>query len=141
MASERTNTINLRKTHPNLYRSIMTFAAVSIGLGLNFWLANPTFNPYNIQKEIVGSIFLSLGLGKVIFLNFWRNLWMVRTIMGTEVAFMMFWGVGTTITFFQGKTSLQLFCLYVGLSVFEVWLLLEPFANPLTGHHDAEVRS
>lgn len=130
MSKYNENKINL--THPNLYRGIMTFAFINIGLGLNFWLTNPTFNPYGVDKMLVGTVFMALGIAKLIFLNFKRNLKAVRFTMTAEVAFMLFWGIGTTITFFQGKTSLQLFVLYVGLAVNELFLLLEPAVNPIT---------
>jgi hypothetical protein len=130
------NSINLRLSHPNLYRSIMTFAMLSIALGLNFLLTKPTFNPYNIPYWIIGVIFVSLGSLKIVFLNAWRNLRLIRYVMAGEVAFMIFWGTGTSITFFQGKTSLQLFILYVGMAVFEVFLMIEPFFNPMTAQKD-----
>lgn len=126
------NKVNIRLTHPNLYRSLMAFAFINIGLGLNFLLTNPTFNPYGVDKMIVGWIFITLGMLKVIFLNFSRNLRIVRLVITCEIIFMMFWGVGTSITFFQGKTSLQLFVLYVGLSVLETFLLIEPAINPVS---------
>lgn len=126
------NKVNIRSTHPNLYRSLMTFAVINIGLGLNFLFANPTFNPYGIDKMIVGWVFLALGLAKLIFLNFSRNLKIVRFLLTCEVIFMLFWGVGSSITFFQGKTSLQLFVLYTGLSVLELFLLIEPAINPIS---------
>lgn len=124
--------VDVRLNHPTLYRSIMTFAVISIGLGLNFFFTNPTFNPYQIDKAMVGSVFMALGVGKIIFLNFKRNLRMVRLIMSMSIGFMMFWGVGSSITFFQGRTSLQLFVLYTGLSALQMFLLLEPSLNPLT---------
>lgn len=124
--------VNLRKTHPTLYRTYMTFALISIGLGMNFLLTNPTFNPYHVNKAVIGSVFLSIGLSKLIFLNFFRNLSWVRVSLAINIAFMIFWGVGTSITFFQGKTSLQLFVLYVGLSTLELWLLQESPVNPMT---------
>lgn len=126
------NEINIRFTHPNLYWGILTFACINIGLGLNFLFTMPTFNPYQIDKTIVGSIFLLLGLSKLIFLLLVHNLKAVRVVMALEVAFMIFWGIGTSITFFQGRTSLQLFVLYIGLAVLEITRLTEPGINPLT---------
>lgn len=124
------NRINL--THPNLYRGIMTFAFINIGLGLNFLFANPTFNPYQLDKSLIGAIFMTLGVSKVLFLNVSRSLKVVRVVMAAEVIFMLFWGIGTTITFFQGLTSLQLFVLYSGLAMIELFLLQEPAVNPVT---------
>lgn len=131
----KTNGYNENKislSHPNLYRGIMTFAFINIGLGLNFLFTNPTFNPYQIDKLLIGSIFLTLGVSKVTFLNVSRNLKVVRFVMALEVMFMLFWGIGTSITFFQGRTSLQLFVLYAGLAMLELFLLQEPAVNPVT---------
>lgn len=126
------NKINIRLTHPNLYRALIAFALINIGLGFNFLFTNPTFNPYMIDKTIIGCTFLVLGLLKITFLQVFRNLKILRLIMAAEVAFMMFWGIGTTITFFRGQTSLQLFVLYAGLSILETCLLLEPVVNPVS---------
>lgn len=133
---ENHNQPNFRLSHPNLYRGIMTFACIGIGLGLNFIFTNPTFNPYHIPKGLTGGVFLLLGVGEIIFLNFHRNLRMVRLVMAVSVGFMLFWGIGTSITFFQGKTSLQLFVLYMGLSLLQIWLLVEPFSNPINTKED-----
>lgn len=135
--AENYNAINLRLSHPNLFRSILTFAVLSIGLGLNFLLLTPPFNGYGIPVWIVGITFLALGIAKVIFLTIQRNLKAVRFTMALEVGWMLFWGIGTSITYFQGRTTLQLFILYVGMAAFETFLLLEPFANPLTGRKGA----
>lgn len=124
--------INLRLSHPTLYRGIMTFAIINMALALNFFFTNPTFNPYEIDKSVVGAIFMSLGFSKIIFLNVYRSLKVVRALMTLEIMFMLFWGLGNTITFWQGKTSLQLLVLYVGMAANETWLLLEPFVNPMT---------
>lgn len=125
--------VNLRLTNPTLYRSVMVFALISVGLGLNFLLARPTFNPYQIDKQIIGVVFLCFGLAELIGVVVILNLQFIRVVMALNVAFMMFWGIGTSITFFTGQTSLQLFVLYAGLSALQLFLLLEPFVNPLTG--------
>lgn len=131
------NAINLRLSHPTLYRSIMTFAILSIFLGINFIFAKPTFNPYGIDYLIIGWVFITLGALKLFFLNIRRNVKAVRIVMSIEIMWMTFWGIGTTITFFQGKTSLQLFILYIALTVFEMFLLFEPFSNPITATTEA----
>lgn len=131
--SVEVTSVNVKFSHPNLYRSIMVFALMYVGLGLNFILTNPTFNPYHIPKQITGSIFLSLGLGKLIFLTLKHNLKAVRVLMALQIVFIIFWGIGTSITFFQGRTSLQLFVLYIGLAFLEYFVLIEPYWNPLTG--------
>lgn len=126
------NNLNIRSSHPNLYYAVMVFSFIYIGLGLNFIFTTPTFNPYMIPKEIIGAVFLALGLSKIVFLNFIRNLRIVRMLMALEVGYALWWGIGTSITFFQGRTSLQLAVLYAGLSVLEMFLLVEPFVNPFT---------
>lgn len=136
MAIPDLDSVNIRRTHPNLYKGITTFAVINIALALNFFYANPTFNPFGIDKNIVGAIFLTLGVGKLVFLNVHRSLRVVRFLMAVEIAFMVFWGVGSSITFFTGQTSLQLFVLYLGMAVNEIFLLLEPPANPVAGHKE-----
>lgn len=136
MARHDLDSVNIRLSHPNLYRGITTFAVINVALALNFFYANPTFNPFEIDKNIVGVVFLTLGIGKLIFLNLHRSLRVVRGLMAVEIAFMVFWGVGSSITFFTGQTSLQLFVLYLGMAVNELFLLLEPPANPVAGHKE-----
>lgn len=126
------NNVNLRITHPNLYYLVMAFGFTYIALGLNFFFTMPTFNPYGIPYPIVGALFLTLGVAKLVFLNVVRRLTVVRLLMALEVALALWWGIGASITFFQGRTSLQLPILYAGLSFIEAFLLLEPFVNPLT---------
>lgn len=130
------NLVNIRLSHPNLYKGIVTFAVIHVALALNFFFANPTFNPYGFDKNIVGAIFLILGVSKIIFLVIYRSLQAVRFVMAADIAFMVFWGVGSSITFFTGQTSLQLFVLYLGMSVSELFLLLEPPANPVAGRKE-----
>lgn len=125
--------VNLRLTHPTLYRSAITFAFTSIGLGLNFLLTKPTFNPYGIDKAITGSIFLVLGIFKLVCVLYLKRLKFIRASMAACAGWMMLWGIGTSITFFDGRTSLQLFVLYAGLTVMQVIWCLEPFLNPATG--------
>lgn len=133
---ENFDAIDIRHSHPNLYRGITTFAVINIALAMNFFFTNPTFNPYGVDKNIVGAMFLALGISKLTFLNVHRSLKVVRLVMTVEIAFMLFWGCGSVITFFTGHTSLQLFVLYVGMSVNELFLLLEPPVNPMTGQKE-----
>lgn len=128
-----TDRVNLRLTNPTLYRHGLAFALVSVSLGLNFIFTKPTFNPYQIDKHLIGSIFLGLGIATLVCIMIVRNLKLIRLTMALGVAYMMFWGIGTSITFFTGKTSLQLFVLYMYIAVVQLCLLLEPFVNPLTG--------
>lgn len=137
-----TDATNLRDSHPFLYRSILFHALVSVALGFNFWLTKPTFNPYGIDYRIIGSVFILLGLAKLTFLHGVRAPWGrilvrrsirgVRVVVALKIAWVTFWAIGTTVTFFQGKTSLQLFILYAGLALLEASAMYEPFRNPLT---------
>lgn len=86
------NEIKIKFSHPNLYHGILTFSLINIALGLNFYFTNPTFNPYGIDKMIIGTVFLILGLAKVIFLVFWHNIRAVRVTMALEIGFMVFLG-------------------------------------------------
>lgn len=127
-------TVYLRHTHPNLYRSLMTVGLIEVAIGLNFLLTTPTFQQFGIPKNLVGAIFLVLGLTDMVLLNVFHNIRAVRvkTVVGTAV--MIFWGIGTTETFFQGRSSLQLCILYFGLAALQIPLLLEPFLNPVTAN-------
>lgn len=125
---------HLRSTHPNLYRSVMTIGVIDIALGLNFLLTTPTFEQFGIPKNFIGACFLTLGLAKIVCLNVFHSLRIVRLLMVFGIFFKLFWAVGTTETFFQGRSSLQLCVLYIGLAALQVPLLLEPFLNPVTAN-------
>ena len=128
--------IDVRKTHPNLYLAVSTLALVSVALGVNFWVFNPAFQVYGASNRVWGSIFLLLGIGKLVFLNAYRRLPLLRATMAAAVAFMLFFGVGTLEPVLEGDASAQLLILYVGLSVLQIPLLLEPFINPWTARRD-----
>lgn len=134
------NDLNIKFSHPNLYRLFLTFSLIHIGLGINFFFSNPAFNPYEIDKNIIGIIFLSLGVVKAFFLMVRRNLKFVRIIMAFSIGFTLFWGAGTIFSFLRGQTSLQMLVLYWGLAVIEMSLLLEPLANPLTEKADKSIK-
>lgn len=123
---------DLRRTHPMLFRGIVTIGLICMGLGLNFIFANPTFNPYGIDKEITGGIFLGLGVMKLLLVLVFKNLLLLRINMALCMMYMLFWGIGTSITYFTGQTSLQLFVLYTGLTAMQLFFLNEPPMNPLT---------
>lgn len=123
---------DIRKTHPNLYWLVMILAVVGIALGLNFIVNSPTFLIYAAPNVLWGVIFLAIGLGKIVSLNFYRRLRLVRAIMAFGVAYMMFLALGTMQPFLEGSGSLQLPILYVGMAALQIPLLLEPFVNPWT---------
>jgi hypothetical protein len=128
--------INIRKTHPNLYRIVMTFAILNIALGLNFWVLSPTFQIFNLPNSLWGTIFLVLGSAKLVFLNICRRLRLVRACVATAIAFMFFLGAGTMQPFFEGDGSLQLPILYFGCALLQFPMLVEPFLNPWTAKRD-----
>lgn len=133
------NNIKLQDSHPNLYRGIIVFSFISIALGLNFFFTKPTFLAYGIDKNVIGAIFMALGVGEFTFLNFHRSVRMLRVFMAMSVGFMCFWAIGTSLTFFTGQTSLQLFILYIGLAMLQLFLLVEPITNPANAngkHYD-----
>lgn len=125
-------TINLWRTHPNLYLAVTTLAVINIALGLNFLLLDPTFLIYGSPNQLWGAIFLTLGGSKLLFLNVVRRLRAVRAIMAAAVAYLLFLGAGTTEPFFQGMGSLQLPIMYLSLAALQIPLIVEPFINPWT---------
>jgi len=124
--------VNIRKSHPALYHSIMTFGLMSIALAVNFWTSNPTFNPYGIPKSLVGAVFFLLGSSKLIFLNIFRDLRIVRVILALSISFHLFWGACSSQQSFDGKASFQLPILYIALAVLQMPLLVEAPVNPMT---------
>lgn len=130
----RARRISLRRTHPNLYRSLMGVALTFIALGFNFLFAHLTFEQFGVPKEAVGAGFLVIGLAQFTFLNLWRSVRWIRVMLIIGIIYMLTWGVGTTETFFTGESSLQLFILYWSLAGAQAPLLLEPFINPVTAN-------
>lgn len=129
---------NLRKTNPNFFRALLVFGTTAVALGLNFHLTTPTFEQFGIPKEFLGLIFGGLGSGIFIGLFVWRSLKALRLLMLANSAAMVFWGVGSTQTFFEGSSSLQLCILYFGLAALQGLLLLEPYFNPVTSNEPSE---
>lgn len=127
-----TGRLNIRKTHPALWRSIMIVCLTSIALAANFWGSNPTFNPYEIPKNIIGLVFFVLGASQLIFLNVVHSLRMVRIGLATSIFWMLFWGASNTQQFFAGNASLQLPILYLALAALQMPLLTESPVNPMT---------
>jgi hypothetical protein len=125
-------TINVRKTHPNLYLNITVFGLLSIALGINFWVLSPTFLIFDFPNWFWGTIFLTLGTVKLFFLNFYRCLKLVRGAMAFAVGYLLFLGLGTMQPFLEGTGSLQLPILYLGCALLQSAVLLEPFINPWT---------
>lgn len=128
--------INIHKTHPNLYWLVMILALIDLALGCNFIFLNPTFPIFDAPNEVWGGIFLALGAGKIVSLNFYRRLRLVRGIMAFAVSYIMLLAFGTTQPYLEGVGSLQLPILYAGMAAIQIPLLVEPFVNPWTAKAD-----
>jgi len=124
--------LRIRKSHPALFYTLMTLGIMTVLLGLNFWFSTPAFNPYEIDKDIIGLIFFLIGICQVVFLNFFHNLRMVRGMLGISVGWMFFWGVSNAQQFFMGLASLQLPIIYIALAIMQIPLLMESPINPMT---------
>lgn len=124
--------MNIRNTHPGLYYSIMTLSVMSVALAVNFWISNPTFNPYGISKNLIGVVFFLLGANQLVFLNVLRDLRKVRVGLAVSLVWVLFWGISNTQQFFAGNASLQLPILYVSVAVLHFPLLVESPVNPMT---------
>lgn len=130
--ASRIRRINIRRTHPGLYHSIMTLGLTEIALAINFWTSTPTFNPYNISKNLIGIIFFILGAGQVLHLNFLRNLRLVRITLAASIAFTFAWGVANTQQSLAGRASWQLPIMYLALCILQIPLVIEAPINPMT---------
>ena len=122
----------MRKTHPNFYWVLMLLAATGIALGCNFIFLQPAFLIWDGPNELWGGIFLVISVAKIVALNVYRRLRWLRATMAFTAAYMAFLAVGTAEPYVNGVGSLQLPILYVGLALFQVPLLMEPFVNPET---------
>lgn len=128
---------SLREAIRNLYLSVTIFGVVGICLGFNFLLTVPTFEQFGIPKAFIGTGFLALGIALLFVLNI-KNLVAVRLVLMCNIAYMFFWGIGTTQTFFEGTSSLQLFILYWGMAILQVPLVLQPAFYGLHGVNGIE---
>lgn len=133
-----TRKVDIRKSHPNLYYTIMIIAFVCIAEGFNFLFSTPTFKPYDISNDLIGSVFLILGVSKIVFLNLYRNLLLARVVVALSSGFLLFWGITNTQQFFLGKASLQLPIFIVGLALVQLRTLSEPSVQPMTMKKDYE---
>lgn len=128
----RHSQVNLRKSHPTLYHSIVTLSLMRVALALNFWTSDPTFNPWGIPKNLVGLVFFMLGAWQLIFLHVWRDLRKIRLVLALSAGVMLGWGLVNTQQSFDGKASFQLPIMYVAVAALQLMLLLEAPVNPMT---------
>lgn len=122
----------IRKSHPALYRSIMTIGVAGVLLALNLFFYTPTFRPLGIPFEAVGSAFLLIGTSLIVFLNLFHRLGLVRITLAISIAFMLFWGGINTIQVFDGRASFQLPILMLTLAAIQAPWLIESPINPMT---------
>lgn len=133
-----TRKADIRKSHPSLFYTMLIIAVVCIGEGVNFLSSTPTFKPYNISFTLIGSIFLAIGLSELVFLNLYRNLFLLRLTVSLSSGFLLFWGITNTQQSFAGKASFQLPILLIGLALVQLRTLQEPSVNPITMKKDFE---
>lgn len=125
---------NLRKANSGLYWLLMVNALGFFALGLNFLLTVPTFEQFDIPKNVIGWGFLGIGSVQLVLLNVVRRLRLVRLMLLVGVFYTITWGIGTTQTFFEGKSSLQLFTLYLYVAAVQTVLRFEPSRTTATGN-------
>lgn len=121
--------VHIRKTHPAMWRVIMTASLAKVALAVNFWYSNPTFNPWEIPKDIIGVVFVVLGVSQIIFLNLIHDLRLVRAGLALSITWLIFWGASNTQQFFAGNASLQLPLMYLALAALQAPLLFESPIN------------
>ncbi len=110
----------------------MVLAVMSLALALNFWTSSPTFNPFDINKNLIGAVFLMLGVWHLVFLNLVHSLRLVRIGSALSIFFLSAWGLGNAQQSLAGKASFQLPILYLALAALHYFQLLEPPVNPMT---------
>lgn len=115
--------IKIRFTHPTLYYSVMAHCIICAGLALNFWNANPTFDPFGFSKIFVGFIFITFGGFLFVFLNLLHDLRMVRRSLLFLFIWYFVWGFANAEQWHNGKASLQLPIVFIGLSSWAFILL------------------
>jgi len=111
---------------------MVTFGLMDVALAVNFWITTPAFNPFSINKNLVGVVFFVLGVAQLVFLRVFRSLRMVRIGLAVSIFVMVSWGLTNVQQFINGHTSLQLPILYLTLGALQYVLLIESPVNPMT---------
>lgn len=124
--------LNLRKSHPGMFRSLTWFGIVQVAAGVNLWFSSPTFNPHNISKYVIASVYFVLGVSLLFFLNLRRDLRKIRLIVAISIAWSFFWGIANTQQFLNGNASLQLPIWIIGMTIAQIPWLVESPVNPMT---------
>lgn len=123
---------DLRKTHPFLYWAISRFAMLCVGLAVSYWFGPPpTFNPYDINRDLVASLFALYGVWQIVFLTT-RHLLMVRIGLAFAALLMGGWGIANTFQAFAGKASFTLPLVFVTIAGLHLRALTEAPVNPFT---------
>lgn len=110
----------------------MTVGVMGVALALNFWTSTPTFNPYDIPKNLIGLVFFIIGISQILFLTVFRDLRLVRIALAISIGFMGWWGASNLQQFFAGESSAQLPILYLAIMALQYPLLVEAPVNPMT---------
>lgn len=130
--------VRLRSTHPTLYRSILTFALLSVGMAVSYWFGPaPTFNPYDINRDLVAGVFALYGIWQIVFLNT-HYLFMVRIGMAFAGVLMGAWGWANTFQVFAGKASWTLPLVFGAIGAVHFIFLTEAPVNPTTRRDSPE---
>lgn len=125
--------INIRKTHPLVYRILMGIALGGLALAANFFFGPPpTFPIWGAPNYVWATLFLLSSLASIIALNFYRRLQLVRITIGISVVYLTFLVVGTGTPGWEGNGSFQLPIVYAIVVAIQAPMLFEPFINPET---------
>lgn len=124
--------VNLRLNHNTLYWNIMMFAMFSVSLALSYWFGPvPTFNPYDIDRDLVATLFALYGVWQIFFINV-HYLLMVRVGLAFAAILMAGWGFANTLQSFAGKASLAFPLAFVFMGAAHLKWLTESPVNPMT---------
>jgi len=118
------NETSLRLTHLSLYRLIWAVAITNLFLAANFWASDPTFIPYNLDKNWIGIAFFMVGLFQLIAVRVTHSLSLTRYGLWASIFINAFWGIANTEQFFDGNASLQLPIWYLFGAVVQGIILL-----------------
>lgn len=122
--------IDLRVMHPTMWRLLMWFSIVKVGLAFNYWFARPTFMPYGTSKYVAGTVFIFLGVSQIVFLLLIRDLRKVRLLLALSGFAEFVWGAVNSQQFFAGKASLALPIYVLTVAVAQRILLVDAPINP-----------
>lgn len=124
--------VNIHLTHPSLYWTILFFALMSVGMAVSYWFGPaPTFNPYDIDRDLVAGVFFLYGVWQIVFLNT-HYLLMVRIGMAFAGVLMGAWGFANTFQAFAGKASFTLPLVLGTIGAVHLKWLTEAPVNPVT---------